>query len=358
MAPPVQTDDSPPAAPAVPPADLAVVDLASFDRSAPHRSQALADLLVSTMRDVGFAYVVNHGIPGDRVKWAFDTAKGLFEERQDEKDSYIMGPDYIGYCAVGKQVLDPSGIPDKKEMWNLAKFGKQHPGYDRGHPDYLAKRWTELEDFSRRCHTLSLDILRLLSLGLRIPSATTEGAFDPDYLPNFHAYDAPSGDTLRFVRYPAPRPEWTPEEAGVRIGAHTDFGSVSLVFSDPTGGLQILDPRSGSWRDVPPVQGAVIINLGDCLQFWTGSGLRSTLHRVVPSPIPGMAGKERLAVAYFCRPGFETPLDPIPSPLLGDGRGETADPAAPEARRVTAGEWLRARVAKSVATAGAMPNGY
>lgn len=134
--------------------------------------------------------------------------------------------------------------------------------------------------------------------------------------------------------------------------SHTDFGSVSLVFSDGTGGLQILDPATGTWKDVPPIPGTIVVNLGDLISFWTGSYLRSTLHRVVP--VAG--GKERYAIAYFCRPAFETPLSPIPSPLLGDQTLVTADAEAPKDRNVTAGEWLRARVAKSIG--GGMPSGY
>lgn len=228
-----------------------------------------------------------------------------------------------------------------------------------------------------------MKLLRLVSLGLQIPApGNTVGAgppYDGDYLPKLHPYDGPSGDTLRFLKYPKPRADWSEAESSVRIGAHTgefkpvllegparswsnvlcsfscgpDFGSVSLVFSDDTGGLQLLDPATGSWKDVPPIPGAIVVNIGDILSFWSGSFLRSTLHRVVPA-----VGKnqDRFAVAYFCRPAFDTRLTPIPSPFLGKAVLETTDGEAPKDRDVTAGEWLKARVAKSIGNS--MPSGY
>ncbi len=205
----------------------------------------------------------------------------------------------------------------------------------------------------KECHNLSLTILRLLSLGLRIPKPGSD-EFDGDYLPNLHAYEDPSGDTFRLLRYPAPRPEWTEKEAAVRIGSHSDFGSVSLVFSDSTGGLQLLSPQTGEWTDVPPLPGAIIVNLGDLISFWTRGYLRSTLHRVTQVP----SAKERYAVAYFCRPGFEMRLSAIPSLLLGNLLLETTDKEAPKERDVSAGEWLKARVAKSIGGAGGLPSGY
>jgi hypothetical protein len=96
--------------------------------------------------------------------------------------------------------------------------------------------------------------------------------------------------------------------------AHTDFGSLTLLWSQNVAGLQIKSP-SGEWKYVAPVDGGIICNVGDAMQFWSAGYLKSTVHRVVRPP-RDQAGGKRLGLFYFVRPGDEVDIAPVDSPLL------------------------------------------
>ncbi len=101
----------------------------------------------------------------------------------------------------------------------------------------------------------------------------------PSALAPLHAVSLSSGDHIRFVRAP-PQP---PSDSRTALGAHTDFGSLTLLFNR-LGGLQVLLPRTTTWSYVRPLPGHAIVNLGDALvKFWGGI-LRSNLQRVVAPP--------------------------------------------------------------------------
>ncbi|KXS19048.1 Clavaminate synthase-like protein [Gonapodya prolifera JEL478] len=335
---------------------LAVLDLSDFDPvNKPEQSRQLADRLTKASNEVGFFYLTGLGIETEKIEEMFRISAEYFAEPAEEKTPYWMDQDHIGYMGIGGQSLDPSGITDNKEMYNMAKWGDQHPGYsNRKHPAVLKKYWTELEYYSRHFHSLALKCLQLIALGLRIPDS--EGT--PGYLAfeKAHSYDAPSGDTFRFLHYPPPvaTTDRTEEQAGVRVGAHTDWGSITILFGDKTGGLQIQLPKTKEWVHVPPVPNACVVNLGDIIQFWSSGYLRSTMHRVVPSADPQYKYSRRYSIAYFARPAFATPLVPINSPLINtekkvDGSEDIMAPAfrSDSGGVLTAGEWLLKRATKS-----------
>lgn len=129
----------------------------------------------------------------------------------------------------------------------------------------------------------------------------------------------------------------------MRAGAHSDYGSITLLFQRPgQPGLEILMPQSlgGGWKMVPIVENAVCVNIGDLLSHWTAGLLRSTVHRVVGSKGGDMGG-ERFSVAYFCHPVNETRLEPIESRLVKERGGRGAN----EGVVMTAREHLEGRLA-------------
>lgn len=102
-------------------------------------------------------------------------------------------------------------------------------------------------------------------------------------------------DRMRLIRYPAQHPIASPSptngpgeqqtRSGIRAGAHSDYGSLTLLAQSDVGGLQVRDQISKmgeeQWLDVPPREGALVVNIGDCLEFWSRGLLPSTVHRVV-----------------------------------------------------------------------------
>jgi isopenicillin N synthase-like dioxygenase len=135
-----------------------------------------------------------------------------------------------------------------------------------------------------------------------------------DYFVSRHLYDDKSEDHLRYMIY---HPRTLEEDAKVQntwSRSHTDFGSLTLLWSQNVAGLQI-KTFEGDWKYVRPLDGGIICNVGDTLSFWSAGYLKSTVHRVVRPP-PDQDHIYRLGLFYFVRPGDEVDIKPAPSPLL------------------------------------------
>ena len=190
-------------------------------------------------------------------------------------------------------------------------------------------------------------------LSSRLP--LTDQARAAGGLPALHRLHAASGDQIRLVRAP-------PQEAsvaGVALGEHTDFGSVTVLFNR-LGGLQVRLPSSiaptppvstspplptevesrlcaDGWTYVRPLPGHCIVNLGDALVKFSNGGLRSNVHRVVAPP--GQQGSvERYSLVYFCRPEDDVLLR-----SLVQSDATRGDREQEEEEQVTAKEWILRR---------------
>lgn len=159
------------------------------------------------------------------------------------------------------------------------------------------------------------------------------------------------------------------QEADVRAGAHSDYGSVTLLFRlKGQAGLEILTPTN-NWVSVPvcppgtenDLSPPILVNIGDLLSYWTNGLLRSTVHRVTfagsetskNAHAAGLIDGEstadpRYSIVYFCQPADDTPLTGVPSERVRSFQGELATTNAgnPYAERkvLTAEEHLQMRL--------------
>jgi isopenicillin N synthase-like dioxygenase len=123
----------------------------------------------------------------------------------------------------------------------------------------------------------------------------------------------------------------------MKLGEHTDFGSLSLLFNR-LGGLQVLPPGQEEWHYVRPLKGHAIVNLGDAMVKFTNGLLRSNIHRVVSPPGP-QASMPRVSIVYFMRPEDSAILKRLDGskliPALAEGQVEET---------ICAKDWLHRRV--------------
>ncbi len=188
-------------------------------------------------------------------------------------------------------------------------------------------------------------MLRLFAKGLKID----EDQGGSNWLSDRHRVGKPSGSILRMLYYPGQKSA-DPQEV-IRAGAHTDYGSLTLLFQQQgQEGLEIFSPITNSWTPVPYIGSEkpedappLVVNIGDQLSYWTAGILHSTIHRVKFPKKSQETGQDRYSMAYFVHPEDNTPLVPVPSDITRGVTGRGANAA--NEKPLTAKEHLDKRLA-------------
>lgn len=171
---------------------------------------------------------------------------------------------YQGYKLRQYWHID-NGVHDQMENYNVHRDTTK-----RGHPQALHPFLPEISEFARYIHLNVLHpTLRLLALGLKLPEET---------LVDCHGYESVSETYVRFMKYYPRSEEEESKTRKVWLKGHTDFGTVTILFSQPVAALQILT-RDGLWKWVKHIDNALVINAGDALEFLSGGFYRATIHR-------------------------------------------------------------------------------
>ncbi|NKY17330.1 isopenicillin N synthase family dioxygenase [Tsukamurella spumae] len=267
--------------------------------------------------EVGFFYLTGHGVPQERIDEVLALARAFFDLPQADKDAIAMtnSPHFRGYTRLGGELT--RGAVDWREQIDI---GHEAAAPSASGPDYLnligPNQWpAALPALRPAMERWDADLARVSRTLLR-SWARSLGA-DP-YV--FDAAFAVQPATLiKIVRYPA----GTDSDQGV--GAHKDSGVLTLLLVDPDSeGLQVLPPGAGEWVDVPPLPGAIIVNIGEMLEVGTDGYLNATEHRVVNR----RTGADRISVPYFFNPAVTARMPHLPLPA--DLRtGVTVDPDNP-----------------------------
>ena len=299
--------------------ELPIVDLSMAD-SDPDGFRAA---LRTAAHEVGFFYLVGHGLDLDLRDRLFDTARGFFAMDDHEKYGVEMlaSPQFRGYTQSGGEYT--GGAIDWREQIDLAA---EYPSLitSDDDPAYLRldgpNLWPlQLDgfrdvvlDWQHRCGELGMRVMRELALSL----GAAEDIFD-------EAFAERPSTLIKLVRYPG-RDETARTAQGV--GAHKDPGVLTLLLAEPgKGGLQV--ELDGEWIDVAPIDDAFVVNLGELMEYATNGYLKATNHRVV-SPA---AGEERLSVPFFFNPALSStmPVIDLPPELAAQAPGVTEDPDNP-----------------------------
>ena len=297
-----QTDVQPP---------IPIVDFAKWSSSSSNAERlAVAKELVAACQSVGFVYIVNHGLPQELLDQAFDTAKHLFELPLQEKMKapHPDGPDvHRGYSRPGLEKVSQYMAGDESEGEKLRSVVDCKESYEVGSEEnpkqpnvwLPEKTLPGFKDFTTsfywECNRVAQDILRAMALGI--------GLDDPEFLIKFHSGH---NNQLRLLHYP-PVPAAEIEEGRVaRISAHSDWGSITLLFQDDCGGLEVEHPNQpGHFVPATPLKGACVMNVGDLLMRWSNDYLKSTLHRVTLPPLNDRyEGSQRMTRARYSIPYF------------------------------------------------------
>src|ERR1700735_4390554 len=242
---------------------LPIIDLGSSGGADGASLARIVAEVGAACRDVGFFYVVNHGIDPRLIAKAFTQSHDFFALPVPDKRKLAIETigGNRGYSGLLHEALDPARGPDMKEAFNVGlDLTPDDPELMAPKPFRALNSWPNLPGF-RETALAYFDACA--ALGARLHRAF---ALNLDLNPDFFAdkIDRPMA-TLRLLHYPA-----SPTAAAAPIGAgeHTDYGNLTLPATDDVGGLEVRT-RVGQWIEAPVLPGAFIVNIGDCLMRWT-----------------------------------------------------------------------------------------
>jgi isopenicillin N synthase-like dioxygenase len=264
---------------------------------------------------LGFAYVVNHGVPQEAIDTIFEASARFHALPDVAKAAIAVNRFHRGYLGFATGTDRASSIEAAVHPNFSESFIKLHepaPGApdDRCDPLDGPNQWPDgLAGFKEAVLAYEAPVERLARTLVRALAESLAGdaaALDESF--------ARPTTWLRLLHYPARPADAPPGLYG--SAPHTDFGALTILAQNAAGGLQVRDP-TGAWIDVPPRSGAFVVNTGDAVPVWSGGRWRSTPHRVV-----NPQGRERYSVAYFFDPSFDAhiaPLDPAlaPADMMG-----------------------------------------
>jgi isopenicillin N synthase-like dioxygenase len=252
-----------------------------------------ANAMRAAFEDFGFIYLRNHTISQTILTELFAQSIGFFELPTSTK---AQAGGYRGAKLTGLDVTKPV---DVREAFR-APYGNHFPG------GYWPERPPKFQEAISAFHQAGLLVLRQLMHSVALSLGLQEEYFDAAHEPH-------SGAVL-LLHYPPITEPLLPGQ--LRSGAHTDFGTMTLLFHyGSSEGLEIQRPN-GTWLHAPSLPGAAIVNVGDLLTRWTNGQLRSVLHRVIP-PQGEAAQRPRYAATLFYEPRHEVViscLEPCQSP--------------------------------------------
>lgn len=293
-----------------------VVDLGGFvDGSASHR-EAVASAVDRACIDVGFFSVVGHGVDDEVIAHAHAASLAFFDLPIDDRLTAVK-PDPsapYGYSPFSAEALNASlggaAVPDLKETYNVGPMGEPPRPLDEMDDADERDAWSptvwpsampELRPALVAYYGAMAGLAATLMDAFALALGQGSGGFEP-FIENHVS-------ALRLAHYP-PLPT-APEPGSFRAGAHTDYGTLTILRLDAEPGLQV-ERSPGTWVDVDAPDGALVVNLGDLMQRWSNDRWRSTMHRVVVPP--GRHDQRRLTMPFFHNADWDARVECITAP--------------------------------------------
>ncbi|SUW65058.1 2-oxoglutarate-dependent ethylene/succinate-forming enzyme [Buttiauxella agrestis] len=305
---------------------LPILDLLALEGTATDRAAFLEQLRLAA-RDIGFFYLINHGISPELQQAVQDEAQQFFTlpEAEKQKVAMIHSPHFRGYNRAASELT--RGKPDWREQFDIGaerqalSINESQPGWLRLQGPNL---WPEsqpslkptLLQFQREMTAVALKLLRTFALALKLPADSFDNLYGNK--PNEH---------IKLIRYPGK----SATDSNQGVGAHKDSGFLSFLLQDQQQGLQV-EVTPDNWIDAAPLPGSFVVNIGELLELATNGYLRATVHRVI-SPPPG---QERQSIAFFLGAQLDAvvPVYALPPELAQQALGPESDPLNPLLRDV------------------------
>ena len=321
------------------PKAVPLIDLSPF-YAAPRDPAALKNLCEQVDRalcEIGFLCVAGHPVPSVAILTAQEVARRFYDSPADRKETaralkhktrgYTpLGDHSLAYSMTGEGERSPA---DLFERYRIGPFGFEDDDYHRSRaegafapnvwPGFLPEFRTVLSGYYRAMSVLSRDLMRVFAITLGLEETWFDGKIDREM------------SSLCLNHYPAP--SGPPLPGQLRAGAHTDYGTLTVVApTGEPGGLQVR-VRGGGWEDVFVAPGTFVVNIGDLMAQWTNDRWVSTLHRVANPPLDAAVPTRRLSLVYFHQPNPDALVECIPTST-----------ERPKHAPVTAGDYISRKI--------------
>lgn len=307
--------------------EIPVIDMAPLQGGSAAGLKEVGTQMREAVERIGFFYVSNHGIDQALITQVDTLAHKFFAQPVEDKLTVEPQGRHRGYLKIGEAKMYQRAKADLKEsfIWGI-DVPEDDADYLAGNPMIGPNRWPAfmpelrpaLNAYMEASHNCAKRMLRALAVSLDVAEDTFVRHFNKPI----------SRGAL--VHYPPQPPDAGDQQFGV--APHTDYGVITLLHQDNVGGLQVFSNQK-EWVTAHPIPGTLVINSGDLLGRWSNDRFRSNSHRVVNS-----SGRERLSIAMFIDPDFDTPIVPVTA------HGEAAN--YPE---VSCGDYIAGRFDKSFA---------
>jgi isopenicillin N synthase-like dioxygenase len=292
-----------------------LIDISPYRTGNADSRRQVAEAIDTACCDIGFLVIEGHGVDATLIEDMHRVSRAYFARSFWEKMQYKMPPDrYRGYTPYGAESLsyslDAASPPDIKESFSIGPFAHARDEYHFGPagaryfaPNFWPETPSELRSIWEACYRemerLATDLMRLFALGLKLDEHWFDSKIDR-HITNFSV-----------IHYPG-QSDAAPQPGQLRAGAHSDYGSLTIVQTDTDiGGLEV-QRRDGVWEAVPYIPGTFIVNLGDLMAEWTNDRWVSTLHRVA-NPPPDQAAESKTSLLFFHQPNYDAVIECIPT---------------------------------------------
>jgi len=322
--------------------NVPVIDISPYLSGSPEGKRRVAEQVGRACRDIGFLVIAGHGVPQGLIDATRAVSQEFFALPKSAKQASKRPADdqVRGYSAVGGESLaaslgaetppdlkeslsiGPADVPADDPYYNNAEAGPHFaPNVWPAQPAALRETWTR---YFASMEMLAAELMCIFALALSLPEHYFDDKIDRHI------------SMFRVLNYPSQHA--TPLDGQLRAGAHSDYGSLTILGQENRpGGLQVRN-RAGDWVDVPAVPGTFTVNIGDLMAQWTNDQWVSTVHRVVNPPAELAPDSARMSLVFFHQPNY----DALVSCLDGCATPERPVKYAP----VTSGDHLRSKFVK------------
>ncbi len=288
--------------------NVSVIDIGPFLDGTTAGQQFVAAQVAEACESIGFLTIVGHGVSPELLDEMYDTSKRFFDLPLEVKLSTVSpSPEVVrGYTPPVSTALaysyERESPPDLRESFTINRLDAAEDEYFRrsgvknlSHPNLWPERPERFQDvwsaYYCAMEALASTLLEIFAVALNLPQDFFSDKIDK-HSSNLCAFNYPDQPG-------------NPLPGQLRAGAHTDWGSLTILYQDQApGGLQVVN-QDGEWIDILPIPRSFVINIGDLMACWTNDRWVSTIHRVVNPPRDQALGSRRQSIAFFHMPNYD-----------------------------------------------------